>query len=164
METLILNATDIARKITRMAYEIAEQNADENALTLVGIRDRGYELALRLQAELKNILHIPVELHEITLDKIRPAEHDIRTSLPASGITGRVLVFVDDVANSGKTLLYAMKPLLEHLPKKVSVAVLIDRKHKQFPVSPDIVGLTLSTNMQEHVNVKLGEQEGVYLS
>lgn len=164
METLILTKDDIRKKLIRMAYEIAEQNADEKEIIIVGIKEGGYEIAKRLSEQLKNITSSKIILAEISLNKHNPAEADVKTNLTAAQIENNVLIFIDDVANSGKTLLYAMKPLMKHLPKKVSVAVLVDRKHKLFPVSADIVGLSLSTNMHEHISVLLGEKEGVYLS
>lgn len=161
--TLILNHEDIAQKTKRVAYEIVEQNYDEKEIVLIGIRHGGYAFAERLHESLKAITKIKITLLDLSLDKKVP--NKLEQTYDARAINKKPVILVDDVANTGRTLCYALGPLLEYLPKSIQVAVLVDRKHKLFPVCADYVGLSLSTTMKEHVAVELSDQEeAVYLS
>jgi len=162
--SLILNSEDVKKKITRIAYEIAERNYDENELLLLGIGTNGVKIANQLAKTLGNILKLKINIGNIKLNKKNPVQEDVVINYDHHEITGKVVIIVDDVANTGRTLLYAMKPLLKFLPKKIQIAVVVDRQHKSFPISPDYVGILLSTNMLEHVNVELAVKGGVYLS
>ena len=162
--SLILNSEDVKKKITRIAYEIAERNYDENELLLLGIGTNGVKIANQLAKTLGNILKLKINIGNIKLNKKNPVQEDVVINYDHHEITGKVVIIVDDVANTGRTLLYAMKPLLKFLPKKIQIAVVVDRQHKSFPISPDYVGILLSTNMLEHVNVELAVKVGVYLS
>ena len=161
--TLILNAEDIAQKAKRIAYEIVEQNYDEKEIVLIGLKPGGLELAKRLHQNLKAITKIKVSLLEITIDKKVP--NKLEETLDGKAVNKKPVILVDDVANTGRTLCYALAPLLEYLPKSIQVAVMVDRQHKSFPISADYVGLSLSTTMKEHVDVVLEDkEEAVYLS
>lgn len=163
----ILDARAIHRKIVRIAFEIWEDNYDEAELVIAGIGhdDEGYALAERLTEELRRIADKPVHLTSINLDKAHPTSKPIETGLTPDIVNGRTVVIVDDVANSGRTLLYAIKPLLDMAPRKIRVAVLVDRRHKAYPISADYVGTSLSTTLHEHIDVVLqGEDPGVFLS
>lgn len=163
--SLILNSDDIKKKLTRIAYEIAERNYDERELLLLGVGKNGLKIATQLADTLKDILLLKVKVGDIKINKKNPVQEDVVINFDHESITGKVVIIVDDVANTGRTLLYAMKPLLAFLPKKVQIAVIVDRQHKNFPISPDYVGISLSTNMQEHVEVEVaGKEGGVYLS
>lgn len=162
----VLTAADIQRKIERISYEIAENNYEEAEIILAGIRQKGFVFAQRLEKFLKSISSATIILTDIQLQKHRPTASEILMGIDPSYVNNKVVIVCDDVANTGQTLLYAMKPFLDFAPKKIEVAVLVDRKHKQYPVSSDYVGLSLSTNLNEHITVEMGMgiEEAVYLS
>jgi len=164
--SVILSADDIKRKIERIAYEIAEDNYDEQEIILAGIRQKGFVFAQRLEKFLQKLTATSVILTDIQVKKHHPTESEILMGIDPSSVNKKVVIVCDDVANTGQTLLYAMKPFLDFSPKKIQVAVLVDRRHKLYPVSSDYVGLSLSTNMQEHITVEIGNriEEAVYLS
>ena len=145
-----------------MAYEILENNTGEEQLVLAGIRDSGTVMAKNIQALLAEISNFSTDLCTITLDKHRPDQVVLSKDI---NFDGKVVIVIDDVAMSGKTLLYAMKPLLAFHPKKIQTLVLVERSHKVFPVKPDYVGLSISTTLQEHIYVETeGEViKGAYL-
>lgn len=158
----ILSKDSANKKLQRMAYEILENNAGETGIILAGIRESGSVMARNIQQLLKTIGDIPTTLITITLDKKKP---DIVTLSGNEDFTDKIVIVIDDVANSGKTMLYAMKPLLEYYPKKIQTLVLVERSHKAFPVKPDYVGLSISTTLQEHIFVEADGEEivGAYL-
>ena len=164
--TVILEADDIRKKIERISYEILENNSEEVEIILVGIRQKGFVFAQRLESHLRRISNLAVILTDIQLQKRRPTSSEIIMGIDSSSVNNKVVIVCDDVANTGQTLLYAMKPFLDFSPRKIQVAVLVDRRHKLYPVSADYVGLSLSTNMQEHITVEIGMgiEEAVYLS
>ncbi|MVT09205.1 phosphoribosyltransferase family protein [Chitinophaga tropicalis] len=158
METknVILTQDVIEKKIKRIAYEIYEHNSDEQDIILAGIWDRGMILAEKIAAILKQISPLKITLLQLKLDKQRPSGVELSAEMD---FTGKVIVLVDDVANSGRTMLYALKPFLQFLPKKIQTAVLVDRKHKSFPLSVDFVGYSLSTTLQDMVMVDVVNEE-----
>lgn len=147
---IILDQQTIQRKLKRMAYEIWEHNSNVQEITLLGVEGSGMAVAQNLATCLQQISPLKVALHSISMNKKLPLTKDI--VLP-DGLDGKSIVMVDDVANSGRTLLYAMKPLLSVMPQKIMIAVLVDRKHKSFPITPDIVGYSVATTLQEHIEV-----------
>lgn len=147
----ILDADTANRKMQRMAYEIVENNLDAPQLILAGIRESGSVIARNIQQLLNQISNLPTELITISLDKKKPEEVVIT---PSMDFTDKVVIIIDDVANSGKTLLYAMKPLLAFHPRKIQTLALVERTHKAFPVSTDYVGLSVATTLQEHIFVE----------
>ncbi|ULQ57558.1 phosphoribosyltransferase [Flavihumibacter rivuli] len=147
----ILDAVQANTKLERMAYEMAEQLVDEKSpIILAGIRDNGVVIAKILAARIKAIAGIESEVIEIGLDKRNPGPIHVS---PKMDFNNRMIVVVDDVTNSGKTLLYALKPFLEEHPKAIQTLSLIERTHKAFPVKADYVGLSLATTLQEHIYV-----------
>ena len=159
----ILDAATASRKLQRMAYEIAEQNVDgNNELILAGIKDNGVVLAKIIAGYLKEIYKGSVRFIEIELDKRHPKDIRLSEQLP---FDDAVIILVDDVTNSGKTLLYALKPFLAFHPKKIQTLTLIERSHKVYPVKSDYVGVSLATTIQEHIFVEVeGEKvTGAYL-
>lgn len=162
-DELILSQEIIDWKIRRMAYEIYERNMDEKELILAGIFDRGMVVATLIAGVLKNIAPFKLQMINLNLDKQNPIEVVVSEEVD---FTDKVIIVIDDVANSGRTLLYAMKPLLSYLPKSIQTAVLVDRMHKAFPVIINYVGHSLSTTLQEniHVDIRNSEIGGVYLS
>ncbi len=165
--TKIVTAEKVYQKIKRIAFEIAEDNYDEKEIVIAGIckATEGYAFAALIYNELKQILSANITLTHIELDKNDPGNSAVELNLTEEEIDNKTIILIDDVANTGRTLLYAIKPLLNYSPKKIRNAVLVERKHKLFPVSPDYVGLSLSTTMHEHIKVILSEKgnEGIYL-
>lgn len=148
----ILDQATAFRKLQRMAYEIVENNLDEKEIILVGIRENGSIIAENIQNLLKQISSIDSQLLHLSLDKRKPGEIRIDKELD---FNDRVIIIVDDVANSGKTMLYALKPFLASHPKKIQTAVMVERTHKAFPVNSDYVGISVSTTLQEHIYVEV---------
>jgi len=151
-----------AKKLERMAYQIAEQNITEKQLILAGIKDNGEVIANLLKGLLKEIFPGGVEVISVSLDKRNPGE--ITLSGP-SDFNDAIIILVDDVANSGKTMLYSLKPFLAFHPRKIQTLALVERTHKAFPVKTDYVGVSLATTLQDHifVEVKQGKLLGAYL-
>jgi pyrimidine operon attenuation protein/uracil phosphoribosyltransferase len=165
-QNLILNKEDIQRKITRIAYQLLEENADEHELFILGIKETGVTIAGRICDAMQQINGCPViKTGWISINKVNPLSEAVQYSIPVSEMSGRTIIIVDDVGNTGRTLFYAIQPLMNVLPAKIQVAVLVDRRHKLFPIQADIVGLSLATTIHEHITVMMNaEQEGVYLS
>ena len=156
-KTLVLNHHQISQKITRMAYEIYERNASESSIVFAGITGMGHQLAESLAGALKEISPLEIAVLEIILDKSDVTRGEVSLSSHAD-LTNKCIVVVDDVLNTGKTLVYALLPFLESSVKKIEVAVLVNRSHKLFPVSPDYTGLELATTLSEHISVDLSSQ------
>jgi len=158
----ILNADAIKRKIRRMAFQIAEANADEQLIIIAGIAGNGIILAQKIVDELKQMVNISIELIIIQLTKKTPVDAVIQNQIDLSD---KIIIVVDDVSNTGRTLLYALRPLLNFLPKKIQTLVLVERSHKLFAVQPDYVGLSIATTLQEHIVVETegGEITGAWL-
>jgi pyrimidine operon attenuation protein / uracil phosphoribosyltransferase len=158
----ILDQTVAEKKMRRMALEIIENNADEKELILAGIRESGSIVARCIQKMLAEISSVKTVLLTITLDKRQPGEVTLSQS---ADFNDKVIILVDDVANSGKTLLYALKPFLAYHPKKIQTLVLVERSHNSFPVHPDYSGLSIATTLQEHIYVQVDEEKvlGAYL-
>lgn len=158
----ILDAAVAGRKLRRMAFQIAENNEGEGELIIAGINGNGEVMAQRLVEELKQIIEAPIQLITIRLNKKSPLDATVDTDMD---FEGRNIIVVDDVSNTGKTLLYALKPFLHFLPKKIQTLVLVERSHKLFSIQPDYVGLTVTTTLQEHISVETegGEIKGAWL-
>lgn len=152
VKNYILDQATIEKKLQRMAYEILENNLDEPQIILAGIEENGSVIARNIRQLLEGIGKLSIELIDISLDKRNPGPITLSRPIDANG---KVIIVVDDVANSGKTMLYAMKPFLEAHPKKIEGLVLVERSHKAFPVQPDYVGISLSTTLQEHIYVEV---------
>lgn len=164
-ESLIIDKKSVEQKITRIAYQILEDNYKEKEIVLVGIHDKGYQVAKKLKTALEKIRSTKVELYEISLNKEKPNTDQISYDFDPASIKKKTVVLVDDVANTGKTIFYALSTLMDHQFKKIQIAVLVDREHKSFPIRADYVGLSLSTTLKEHVEVKIDKEEtAVYLS
>jgi len=158
----ILSKEVVEKKLRRMAYEILENNIDEREIILAGIRESGSVVAKVIQKMLGEISAIKTELITITLDKSEPTNVSLSKTFD---FNGKVIVVIDDVSNSGKTLLYALKPFIDSHPKKIQTLVLVERTHTSFPVRPDYVGLSIATTLHEHIFVEVKGEEvaGAYL-
>jgi pyrimidine operon attenuation protein/uracil phosphoribosyltransferase len=162
-KTLILNTGQINQKLKRMAYQIFEQHHNEKELVMVAIEPKGLQLANKLLPLLRDISGADVKLYSLTLDKKSPLG-EIVCSDASARFDGKSVLLVDDVLNSGRTLMYAARYILSHPVARLTTAVLVDRQHRQFPIRADFVGLSLSTTLQDHINVQFKETgEAVYL-
>jgi pyrimidine operon attenuation protein / uracil phosphoribosyltransferase len=150
----ILTSEDVNRKIRRMAFEIAERNGDCDSVFIAGIAGNGIVVAKAIINELKDILSCPVEFITITIDKSNPLNVSIDRQI---NYDDKTIILVDDVANSGRILLYALKSFLEYKPRSIQTLVLVERSHKLFPVQTDYVGLSIATTLQEHITVQTEE-------
>jgi len=157
----ILNDRQINQKVTRLAYEIIEHNSQEKKIFLAGINKNGYAFAQLLLERIQEVPGCPlsVELIQICLDPADPTGSDITIDIPVTTLKKKNVIVVDDVANTGRTIFYAFTPFMPLLLKKLQVAVLVDRKHKNFPISVDYVGLTLATTMDDHIQVNLTQKD-----
>ena len=157
-----LDGATAEKKLRRMAYEILENNAEEDEIILVGIRESGRVVARNIQQMLGEISEIKTEMITVSLEKKNPGSVTLSKNVD---FNNKVIIVIDDVANSGKTLLYTMKPFLEYHPKKIQTLVLVERTHKMFPIKPDYVGLSIATTLQEHIYVEVeGEKvKGAYM-
>ena len=155
---LILDHAQINHKIKRIAYQIYESNVNEDGIILAGIAKNGFELAKKLQKELDVISDISSTLCEVKVNKKNPLE-EVFTSLSPEAYQNKSLVLVDDVLNSGTTLIYGVRHFLNVPLKQFRTAVLVDRSHKKFPVKADFKGISLSTSLSETVKVKFSPGE-----
>lgn len=149
-KVVILNEDQIAKKLRRMAYQIWEHNSDETEIEMIGISGGGVVIARALKNILETISPLRIRYSELVLDKRAPLSAPITV---AGDFNHKSVVLIDDVANSGKTLMYSLKPILEFIPKKLLIAVLVDREHKNYPVIPDIVGYAVATTIQDMIFV-----------
>ena len=152
---LILNDTSVKQKIQRLAYQIAENNFQYDEIILAGINNNGFGLAKLLGKKRKKIVDAPVTTRRIRLNPANPIGSDIVFEPILGDLHSKVVIIVDDVANTGRTIFYAFKPLMDSLPYKIEVAVLVDRTHKMFPIKVDYVGLSLATTLKENISVKI---------
>jgi pyrimidine operon attenuation protein/uracil phosphoribosyltransferase len=159
-QNIILNNQEIKHKITRIAYQIYETFVDEEEIVIGGIASNGFVFAKKIAAELDKISTLKVVLCEVYINK-QNVNATITTSLSVDQYENKGLVLVDDVLNSGTTLIYGVKHFLEVPLKKLKTAVLIDRNHKKYPVKADFKGISLSTSLLEHVQVVF-EEKGDY--
>ncbi len=148
----ILDHTAIQHKIKRIAYQIYESNANEKEVILAGISKNGYILAQRLADILKEISPIVTILCEVKMNKKQPLG-TVTTSLEATQYENKSVVLIDDVLNSGTTLIYGVKHFLDVPLKRFKTAVLVNRNHKKYPVKADFKGISLSTSLNESVKV-----------
>ncbi len=156
-KTIILNHTDIANKIRRIAYQIYEINADEKEIVIAGIEKRGYELAERIAKILESISNVKVQLCSVKINKKSPLE-PIKSTLTSEEYSDKSLVLVDDVLNSGSTLMYGVRHFLSVPLKQFTTVVLVDRNHKKYPIKVDFKGLSLSTSIQDSIKVVFSEK------
>lgn len=156
-----MNNQEIEHKIKRIAYQIYETFVDEQEIVIAGITSNGFTFAKKIAAVLETISPIKVTLCEVQINKQNP-QSPIHTSITQEQYTNKGLVLVDDVLNSGTTLIYAVKHFIDVPLKKFKTAVLVDRNHKKYPVKADFKGISLSTSLFEHVQVVFDENGDNY--
>lgn len=159
----ILHQKQISQKIKRLAIQILENNYDESEIIIAGINKNGLKFAALIVTELQNLTDKHIQLTSIRLNPANPLSSEISVDMPLIELEHKAIIVVDDVANTGRTIFYAIKPLLNILPKKIETAVLVDRKHKAFPIAITYFGISLATTLQENIDVKL-EENSVYLN
>jgi pyrimidine operon attenuation protein/uracil phosphoribosyltransferase len=164
MKNKILNHTEIQHKINRIAYQIYEANVEETEIVIAGINGGGLKFAKKIQEVLQKITGVNIILCTVLMDKKNPLQSGVSTSLPDSEYINKSVVLVDDVLNSGTTLIYGVHHFLRVPLKQLKTAVLVNRNHKKYPVKADYKGISLSTSLQEHINVEFSaKNDAVYL-
>ncbi len=162
-KTLVLDHVSIIQKIRRIAYQIYEFNYSEKEIIFVAIEKQGVILAERIKPILEDISGVKVTLLNLKINKKSPLDKPV---LSGDGeiLNGKSVILIDDVLNSGRTLIYATRHILEYSVKNLTTVVLVDRLHRKFPIKADFVGLTLSTTIQDHIAVTFSEgNDAVYL-
>ncbi len=153
----ILSHQEIEHKTKRIAYQIFETFVNEEEIVIAGISSNGYIFAEKISKSLQDISNLKVVLCEVFIDKQNPS-NEIKTSISEKEYENKGLVLVDDVLNSGTSLVYAVKHFLNVPLKKFKTAVLVDRNHKKYPVKADFKGISLSTSLNENVQVVFENQ------
>ena len=160
---LILDSDQVNQKIRRIAYAIFENNFKEKVIVLAGIDGQGYTLAKILAQEVESISPLKTIVVKVSLDKLAPLQSEVSIDGDAKELKRKCVVLIDDVLNTGRTLAYGLKPFLSTDVKKIEIAVLVNRSHTTFPLTPTYTGYELSTTLTEHVEVVLGKKSSVYL-
>ena len=151
MKNQVLNHNKIIRICNRLAYQIVENSESNNTILIIGVKEKGLEISKLIVDKLKKICSNKVVLKSIQIDKNDP-KNKINCDLSTSKIYEKVFI-IDDVLNTGKTLMYVIKKLLEYNFENIKTVVLIDRNHKKFPIKADYKGISLSTSLHEHVEI-----------
>jgi pyrimidine operon attenuation protein/uracil phosphoribosyltransferase len=159
-KNIILDAIQIEQKVKRIAYQIYENNSNEQEIVLAGITKNGYVFADKIGAALKEISSLNVTMCEVVIDK-KNLLLPVSTSITSDAYKNKSLVLIDDVLNSGGTLIYCIKHFLEVPLKRFKTAVLVNRNHKKYPVKADFKGISLSTTLQEHVAVDFSDTDAI---
>ena len=151
MKTEVLDQDQILRICNRFAFQILENSIDSNVTHIIGIKEKGFDIAKIVERELKSITKKNISLSSIKIDKKNPKDSVLSDSNLNKNID--TIFLIDDVLNTGKTLIYSLSFLLKFNFKSIKTLVLIDRNHKQFPIKVDYKGISLSTNIND--NIKL---------
>ena len=152
-KTIILNDFQIRSKLKRISYQILETNLKNSDIVIAGIESNGYKIAKEVKKIINKISELEVVLCKVIVDKKNP-RNPIKTSINKKIYTNKSIVLIDDVLNSGSTLIYGVKHFLEAELTQFKTAVLVNRNHKKFPVKADFKGISLSTSIQNHVLVE----------
>ena len=156
----ILDSQQVERKIKRIAYEVYENNFSEKEIYMVGIIGGGYKFAEKLAKVLAEISELKVHLYPLEIDKVNP--HKVAASVPdldLNQLESKVLVLVDDVLNTAKTLAYGFKPFLTINLAKLETVVLVNRSHSKYPISATYSGHELPTMINEHIEVEIEDEK-----
>ncbi len=163
----VMSEDEISRALMRIAHEILERNHERPLLALIGIRTRGVYLAKRLQENIEKIenIKVPIGILDITLHR---DDLDKLPTMPVVGkteigfdINDKIVVIVDDVLFSGRTVRAALDEIMDFgRPKRIQLAVLVDRGHRELPIKADFVGKNIPTSLDEEVKVYLSEHDG----
>ena len=158
----VVDELTVKRAITRITYEIIERNKDLNKIVLAGIKTRGIFIAHRIQERLEQLENISVPVVELDT---KPFRDDVKsgedTSIISVDVTEREVILVDDVLYTGRTIRAAIDNIVTHgRPSRVSLAVLVDRGHRELPIRPDYVGKNIPTSRSEEIIVEMTELDG----
>jgi pyrimidine operon attenuation protein/uracil phosphoribosyltransferase len=156
---IVLTKTQIDQKITRLAHQIIENSYGESHIFIGGICGNGKILANALGEIIKSNSNLELTIFEINLHKDQPLQHEINLSIDSELLKNSFIVLVDDVLNSGKTMQYALMKLLEKPVKAIKTVSLVDRRHRRYPIKADFVGITLTTTLQERVEMDLTQED-----
>jgi len=164
LRTTILNNDDVEKKIARIAFQIIEEYYEDKELLIVGVSKNGFLLAEKIAKLVqRDLSKSKINLMELSINKRNPLKENVTIS-PNQSFGNKKVILVDDVLNSGKTLMHAASYIVSKDIKKMNTVVLVDRRHRNFPIKADWVGLTLSTTIQEHINVEILKNDiSVYL-
>ena len=154
----ILDYQSIKKKIRRISLQILESNIDQDEIIIAGIDLNGFIIAKKISQEISKISEINIKLCKVKIDKKNPL-NEISTSLNFEDYQNKSLVVIDDVLNSGATLMYSVKYFLNTKIKSLKTAVLVDRNHKKYPIKANFKGLSLSTSIQSRVEVVIDEKK-----
>ena len=161
MSNVILNSNQIGQKIKRLSYELYENNLEEKKVILFGINSNGNILSNRIKKNLDNLFPVNIESYNLKIDVNNSTLNKL--DLERDSLNGKVVIIVDDVLNSGKTIAYSINLILPFYPKKIEVAVLVDRSHKNFPILAKYSGVKLNTTINEHVKIDFKKNKGYLL-
>ena len=156
MKKQILTEEVALKKLKRIALEVAERNFNEKELLLIGIKENGIVIAQIISKLMKAVFTGSITVVALSMNKKKPTTITIEKDID---VDGKTILLIDDVANSGRTMLYALKPLLEKHPKKIQTLALVERTHKTFPVDVNYVGLSISTTLNEHITIEVGKDK-----
>jgi len=162
-ESIVLNQSQIRQKIERIAFEILENTFEQDVIFIAGIAGNGMALAERIATHLKTITDQKIELFAINVQKDNPLGSPVTLTIDDHTLAGRTVVVIDDVINSGRTMIHAVRRLLENKINALKVATLVNRTHRRFPVQADFVGLNISTTLKDNIVVEFGKNEVAYL-
>jgi pyrimidine operon attenuation protein/uracil phosphoribosyltransferase len=164
MQNKILSHQQIQYKVRRIAYQIYESNVEESEIVLAGIDGGGLNFAKKIQEVLQQITTAEIVLCKVSMNKKNPVLSGVTTSIPEQDYANKSVVLIDDVLNSGTTLIYGVHHFLRVPLKQLKTAVLVNRNHKKYPVKADYKGISLSTSLQEHVHVEFkAKNDSVFL-
>lgn len=153
MQNKILSHAQIQHKVKRIAYQIYEANVEEKEIIIAGIEGGGLKFAKKISKILEEITEATITLCTVSMDKKNPLDSGVTTSIPQEAYSNKSVVLIDDVLNSGSTLIYGVHHFLKVPLRQLKTAVLVNRNHKKFPVKADYKGISLSTSLQEHIEV-----------
>ncbi len=161
--SIVLNQQQINQKIERISYEIYENTFEEEEIFVAGISGNGFLLAERIISKLTEISDQKIRLFEVCLNKENPLDHEISLSVDDNDLSTSTVIIIDDVINSGRTMIHAVRRILDNKLNVLKVATLVNRTHRRYPVKADFVGLNISTTLKDNIVVELGANEIAYL-
>ena len=162
-KAVILDEISIDRKIKRLSYEIFERNFDNNKLLLVGVKKNGFALAKLIKKELSKICKIKIDVTQVLVDKNKPFNECVIYNNSLENHRNTSMIVIDDVCSSGKTMIYVVSSLISNYSNKISTLVLVDRKHHNYPIKTDYVGIEVSTTLRQFIEVELEANKVAYL-
>ena len=163
-ESIVLDKNQIRQKTERIAYQIVENSFEEKKIYIGGIDGNGFLFAEKLVAKLAEISDQEIKLFNVKVLKDAPMDDEIKLSVDDNDLSGSTVIIVDDVINSGRTMIYAVRRLLRNDLMQLKVATLVNRTHRRFPVHADFVGLNIATTLLDNITVEFGENEIAYLN